>query len=598
MNQAIAAAIRLGIAALLGLAFSAVAAAPARATDAGTDGGIWPQVVGGVRAAQGEFPWMVRLSMGCGGAMYTQTLILTAAHCVNNLGTGPNTSVGVTWGVVDLQDPARTTRTSNYIHIAPGYNGNGKDWALIRISQPINSPLLKLATDTSLHSGNFTVAGWGAATQGGPQQRFLLKADVPFITDTQCASASGYSGLIPNEEICAGNWTSGGVDTCQGDSGGPMFKRDALGEWTQVGITSWGIGCAQPMQPGVYTEVRFFANDICSAAASLGGCQGGLGVSNPGNQNSTVGTAITPVNHTAAGGTAPVSWTASGLPGGLSINSSTGTISGTPSAAGTFSVTVTATDSSSPVKTGGTSYTWTVGTAPVPGCSATNGTDVAIADLSTVESTITIAGCAANASATSTVEVHIVHTFIGDLVVSLVAPDASAYVLHNRTGGSADDLNQTYTVNLATEAANGLWRLRVQDAAGGDVGRIDTWTLNLGGGGVPGCSGTNGTDVTIPDLTTVTSTIAIAGCTGNASASSTVEVHIVHTFIGDLVVTLVAPDGTTYLLHNRAGGSTDNINQTYTVNLSAEVRNGTWSLRVQDAAAADTGRIDSWTLTL
>ena len=58
-----------------------------------------------------------------------------------------------------------------------------------------------------------------------------------------------------------------------------------------------------------------------------------------------------------------------------------------------------------------------------------------------------------------------------------------------------------------------------------------------------------------------------------------------HTYIGDLVVSLIAPDGTAYVLHNRAGGSTDNINQTYTVNLSAETANGTWTLRVQDAAA-------------
>ena len=70
-----------------------------------------------------------------------------------------------------------------------------------------------------------------------------------------------------------------------------------------------------------------------------------------------------------------------------------------------------------------------------------------------------------------------------------------------------------------------------------------------------------------------------------------------HTYIGDLVVSLIAPDGSTYVLHNRAGGSADNINQTYTVNLSSEQPNGTWKLRVQDAAAADNGYIDSWTLT-
>ena len=87
------------------------------------------------------------------------------------------------------------------------------------------------------------------------------------------------------------------------------------------------------------------------------------------------------------------------------------------------------------------------------------------------------------------------------------------------------------------------------------------------------------------DLTTVQSPITISGCPGNASISATVEVHIVHTWIGDLVVTLIAPDGSSYVLHTRAGGSADNIDQTYTVNLSSEQRNGTWRLRVQDAAA-------------
>ena len=61
---------------------------------------------------------------------------------------------------------------------------------------------------------------------------------------------------------------------------------------------------------------------------------------------------------------------------------------------------------------------------------------------------------------------------------------------------------------------------------------------------------------------------------------------------------LVAPDGSVYTLHNRAGGSTDNIDQTYTVNLSSEAANGTWTLRVQDAASLDTGYVNSWSLNL
>ncbi|WP_376774073.1 S1 family peptidase [Allostreptomyces psammosilenae] len=226
------------------------------------------QVVGGTLSAQGEFPWLVRLSMGCGGALYSPTLILTAGHCVS--GTGANTSITVTAGVVDLQSPSRITRTSNYVYRSPGYSGGGDDWALIRISSPITTlPTLPIATTTAYNSGTFTIAGWGATYEGGPQQRYQRKATVPFVSDASCQASYG-SDLIPSEEICAG-YTSGGVDTCQGDSGGPMFRRDAAGNWIQVGITSWGYGCARAGYPGVYTEVSTFASAIRSAATSLGG---------------------------------------------------------------------------------------------------------------------------------------------------------------------------------------------------------------------------------------------------------------------------------------------------------------------------------------
>jgi serine protease len=109
---------------------------------------------------------------------------------------------------------------------------------------------------------------------------------------------------------------------------------------------------------------------------------------------------------------------------------------------------------------------------------------------------------------------------------------------------------------------------------------------------------TNGADFTIADNATVESPITVSGRTGNAPSDTAVQVAIVHTYIGDLKVDLVAPDGTVYVLHNRSGGSADNINQTYTVNLSGEPINGTWKLRVNDNAGGDTGRIDSWSITL
>lgn len=222
-------------------------------------------VVGGTRAAQGEFPFMVRLSMGCGGALYTQQIVLTAAHCVN--GSGTNTSITATAGVVDLQSAGAIKVKSTKVLRAPGYNGQGKDWALIKLAKPVNLPTLKTADTKAYDNGTFTVAGWGAAREGGSQQRYLLKATVPFVSDAACQAAYG-SELVPGDEICAG-YDQGGVDTCQGDSGGPMFRRDDAGAWIQVGIVSWGQGCARAGYPGVYTEVSTFAADIKAAAATL-----------------------------------------------------------------------------------------------------------------------------------------------------------------------------------------------------------------------------------------------------------------------------------------------------------------------------------------
>jgi subtilisin family serine protease len=131
--------------------------------------------------------------------------------------------------------------------------------------------------------------------------------------------------------------------------------------------------------------------------------------------------------------------------------------------------------------------------------------------------------------------------------------------------------------------------------------------LYVGNGSTPpppppppaGCSGTNGTDVQIPDGgAAVTSSITISGCARNASASSKVEVHIKHSYRGDLRIDLVAPDGSSYRLKTEGYDSAPNVDTTYTVNLSSEAANGTWKLQVQDRYLVDSGYLDSWTLTV
>lgn len=109
---------------------------------------------------------------------------------------------------------------------------------------------------------------------------------------------------------------------------------------------------------------------------------------------------------------------------------------------------------------------------------------------------------------------------------------------------------------------------------------------------------TNATNVTIADNTTVSSSIPVTGLAGNAPATLKVGVDIKHTWRGDLVIDLVAPDGTVRNLKTSSSSdSADNVLTTYTVDASSEVANGTWKLQVRDVASGDTGYIDSWSLT-
>ncbi len=108
----------------------------------------------------------------------------------------------------------------------------------------------------------------------------------------------------------------------------------------------------------------------------------------------------------------------------------------------------------------------------------------------------------------------------------------------------------------------------------------------------------NGTDLNVPDAgTAVTSSLTVSGVAGNAPSTLKVGVDIQHTYRGDLVIDLLAPDGTAYRLKSSSDSdSADNVVTTYTVNASSEVANGAWKLRVQDVYAADTGYLNKWSL--
>jgi subtilisin family serine protease len=169
-----------------------------------------------------------------------------------------------------------------------------------------------------------------------------------------------------------------------------------------------------------------------------------------------------------------------------------------------------------------------------------------------------------------------------------VAGVAALYLANNASATPAQ---------VATALINNSTANKVTSAGTGSPNRL---LYSIFGGTTPPPTGqtyTNTADYTISDNATVNSPITVSGRTGSGSATTPVAVNIVHTYIGDLKVDLVAPDGSVYVLHNRTGGSADNIVLTYTVNLSSEALNGTWNLRVNDNANADTGYINSWSVT-
>ncbi|MFB6781583.1 M4 family metallopeptidase [Streptomyces sp. NPDC056352] len=202
----------------------------------------------------------------------------------------------------------------------------------------------------------------------------------------------------------------------------------------------------------------------------------GVTVTDPGLQTTLVKKSASLQIQATSTNPGALTYTATGLPAGLSLNASTGLISGTPTKLGTSTVTVTVTDSTNASSTA--TFTWNVVSVIK---TFENTTDVAIPDGgAAVFSDVNVTGIAGKAPSALKVDVDIKHTWRGDLVIDLVAPDGTLYRLKDSNiSDSADDVLATYTVDASKKTANGTWKLKVQDMFRGDSGFINSWKLTF-----------------------------------------------------------------------------------------------------------------------
>lgn len=205
------------------------------------------------------------------------------------------------------------------------------------------------------------------------------------------------------------------------------------------------------------------------------------------------------------------------------------------------------------------------------------------------------------------VSVNISHTYRGDLFVSLITPENEVIALHEGEGGGADDLIESYNTGsipalhqLAGKGIRGKWLLRVADLASQDTGTLNSWGLKLRTlNNIIRESVSPGTRIPDNDRKGITSVLGVSA--GGKIKDIKVNVDISHTYIGDLTVKLISPFNKTVTLHNRTGGTEDDILTEYTTasrpklkDLVGKEVSGKWKLVVADNYGMDIGKLNKW----
>jgi secreted trypsin-like serine protease len=247
-------------------------------------------VVGGSAASESTgsslaFIADTQSGIACTGTVISPLIVLTAAHCVEDLTTGllaPASAFQVVTGRLDWTDPGSGQLLDvTRVIVNPGYTLTtfGTDAALLVLATPTDAPAIALASpaDSALIDPGTvaSVAGWGDTSGASDTPPTALQSGTTVVqSSTYCAAADTADEIAfdPSVDLCALDTADHTTAVCHGDSGGPLIVNTSGGP-IEIAVTSRGDADCAPDEPSTFTaaqEISAWAADWIAQYPSAG----------------------------------------------------------------------------------------------------------------------------------------------------------------------------------------------------------------------------------------------------------------------------------------------------------------------------------------